>query len=41
VREVDRGVDLGGRQRAVTEELLNRPQIHSCLEEVGREGVTE
>jgi hypothetical protein len=41
VREVDRGVDLGGGKRAVAEELLDRPQIHSRLEKVGGEGVPQ
>ena len=41
VGEVDPGVDLGGGKRAVAEELLDGPQIHAGLEEVGRERVTQ
>jgi hypothetical protein len=41
VREVDTGIDLGGRQRAVTEELLDGAEIHACLQKVGGIGVAE
>ena len=34
-------VDLRGRQRGVAEELLNRPEVHSSLEEVGCESVPQ
>lgn len=37
--EIDTRVHLRRRQRGVSEELLNRPQIHPGLEEVGGESV--
>ena len=40
-RQVNRSVDLGGCQRAVSEKLLNRSKIHTGLEKVGREGVAQ
>ncbi len=33
--EIDLGIDLGCRQRAMAEQLLDRPQIHSRFQEVG------
>ncbi len=41
VGEVDSCVDLGRGERTVAEELLNGPQIHTGLEQVGRERVTQ
>src|SRR5256886_13509862 len=34
-------VDLGGRQRAVAEQFLDRAQVGPALEQVGGEGVTQ
>ena len=39
--QIDPGIDLSRRQRAVSEEFLDRPQIHSCFEEMGGEGVPQ
>lgn len=33
--EIDPGVHLGGGERAVTEEFLNRPQVHPRFQQVG------
>ena len=38
---VDVRVDLRGRERAVAEELLDRPQVGSALEEMSRERMAE
>ena len=38
---VDVAVDLGRRQRRVSEQLLNRPEVGPALEQVGRVGVPE
>ena len=39
--EVDLCVDLGRGQRAVAEKLLDHTQIHTGLEKMGRERVTQ
>ncbi len=38
---LDLGVLLRGRERGVTEQLLNRAQIAACREQVSREAVAE
>src|SRR5207249_5137924 len=38
---VDVRVDLRGRERAVAEELLDRPEVGAALEQMGRERVAE
>jgi hypothetical protein len=37
----DMGVDLGGRDVGVAEELLHRAQIRAVLQEMAGEGMTE
>ena len=39
--DVDVGVALGGRERGVPEQLLDRPQVGALLEQVGGEGVPQ
>ena len=41
VGEVDSRVDLSRCERAVTEQFLDRTQVHSRLEEVGCKGVPQ
>ena len=38
---VEMGVDLCGRDRGVTQQLLDGPEIRPALQQMGREGVTE
>src|SRR5450631_4567276 len=40
-RRRDMGVDLGGGQALVAEQLLDHPQVGPAIEEVGREAVPE
>ena len=37
----DVGVELGGRQRSVPEQLLHEPQVRTSFEQVGSRGVAE
>lgn len=39
--DVHVGITLCGRQGAVPEKLLNRPQVGSLLQHMGRKGVTQ
>ena len=41
VGQVDSCVDLGGCQRGVAEEFLDRPKVHTRLEKVGGKGVSQ
>lgn len=41
MREVDLGIDLSRGKGAVAEKFLDRPKVHSRLQKMGGEGVTE